>query len=103
MNVIGFPEETSLPHGEVVPVIDVQNIHHGSGVIDTTAYPSVVRRRKVRKGCEAGYGWHTVCICGFLRSIVSTLGGYDVVRTSGLPLLEAARTEGDLSRRRAKG
>jgi len=65
----------------------VQKIHRGSGVIDTTAYPSVVRERKVRKGCKAGNDGHGVYVDFYDRS---SLRSED---TSSLPLLDGERKE----------
>lgn len=63
-------------------------------MIDTTAYPSVVRRRKVRKGREAGNGGHSVYMWIFT---IDRLHARRIRRRTDVVGLTSSRTEGERS------
>jgi len=89
-STIRFPEETSL-------------LWQGRSCNRRAKHPSRQRHDRYdnvsecsspEEGPEGVWGGErrARCICGFLRSIVFTLRGYDVVWTSDLPLLGGKRT-----------
>lgn len=101
----GFPEETYFPRRGCSRNRRAKH-YRGSGMIDTTAYPSVVRRRKVRKGREAGNGGHSVYMWIFTidRLHARRIRRTDVVGlTSPRRRTKRERSEGGPAKGDAKG